>query len=283
LKVSVKNVLGEALPGVSVSAENIYPRRRTGSGVTDINGAASILLEPGQFRVDFSSTGGQDYRSEYYNDRPDSETADLVTISEGSEIAIEAVLAPEAPVVVVAPGTGDSWYTGTTGEIRWIGDAGRSPSVKIQLYRGVTFVKTLAAQTPNDNSFLWAIPASTAATNNYIIKIITLANRASSLGGYFSIVKPKITIQAPIGGSVWSRGATHDITWTKTGPMAATVKIMLYKGATLVKTITASTENDGIYSWTVPATGIARGTTYKIKVKTTVNAVSGTSKTFSIK
>lgn len=283
LKVSVKSALGAALPGVMVSAVNIDPRRRTGTEVTDINGTAIILLEPGQFRVRFSSTGGQEYRSEYYNDKPDPEAADLVTISEGSEIAIEAILAPEAPVVVVAPGTGDSWYTGTTGEIRWIGDASRSPNVKIQLYKGVTFVKALAAQTPNDNSFLWAIPSSTAAANNYIIKIITLANRASSLGGYFSIVKPRITIQAPIGSSIWTRGTTHDIAWTTTGPMAATVRILLLKDGMLVRTIAESTPNSGNFAWTIPATGLARGTTYKIKIQTVDRAVTKTSPAFTIR
>ena len=280
LKVSIKNSFGEAIPGVRVGAHSIDVPGEYNDAITGPDGKADIPLGPGSYKIEFQP---DEYFPEWYRNKPGFATANPVTIMAGSVTAIQAILAPEGPVVVVAPGTGDSWYTATTGEIRWIGDAGRSPNVKIQLYKGVTFVKTLAAQTPNDNSFLWAIPASTAAANDYIIKIITLANRASSLGGYFSIVKPKITIQAPIGSSIWMRGTTHDIAWTAAGPMAATVRILLLKDGILVRTIAASAPNTGTFAWTIPATGLARGTTYKIKIQTADRAVTKTSPAFTIR
>ncbi len=144
-------------------------------------------------------------------------------------------------------------------------------------------MKTLTAQTPNDNSFLWAVPANQAAANNYIIKIITLANRVSALSGSFSIIKPKIAVTSPAAGSVWSRGTSRTILWTTTGPMAATVRILLLKDGMLVRTIAESAPNSGNFAWTIPATWLARGTTYKIKIQTADRAVAKTSPAFTIR
>ncbi|MCX6583459.1 MAG: carboxypeptidase regulatory-like domain-containing protein [Candidatus Aminicenantes bacterium] len=61
-----------------------------------------------------------------------------------------------------------------------------------------------------------------------------------------------ITVTSPNGGETWLIGSTHDITWTSSGTVG-NVKIE-YSGDSGVNwtEITASTENDGIYSWTAP-------------------------------
>ncbi|MCX6583364.1 MAG: carboxypeptidase regulatory-like domain-containing protein, partial [Candidatus Aminicenantes bacterium] len=61
-----------------------------------------------------------------------------------------------------------------------------------------------------------------------------------------------IEITSPNGGEVWLIGSTHDITWTTSGEVG-NVKIEYSgdNGSNWVE-ISASTENDGIYSWTVP-------------------------------
>ena len=75
---------------------------------------------------------------------------------------------------------------------------------------------------------------------------------------------------------------TYAITWLKQGTQNANVKILLYKGtATLVKTIIATTPNDGSYDWLVPTT-LAVGSTYFIKVKTVDNLIYDDSDKFSI-
>ncbi len=54
-------------------------------------------------------------------------------------------------------------------------------------------------------------------------------------------VPGKITVTAPNGGQTWTAGTTKTITWTYSGATGTTVKIQLFKGGTLDRTITAST------------------------------------------
>lgn len=97
----------------------------------------------------------------------------------------------------------------------------------------------------------------------------------------FTVNITEINVTAPAAGSDWSRGSLHTITWTKSGTQSANVKIQLYKGNVMVKTISGSTPNDGSYDWTIPkAQGLA--TNYRILVKTTDGNVSDYSDYFTI-
>jgi hypothetical protein len=62
-------------------------------------------------------------------------------------------------------------------------------SVKIQLFRGTTFVQAIVASTPNIGSYLWTIPASLAVGSNYKIKIKTVDNFVTAWSGLFTINK----------------------------------------------------------------------------------------------
>jgi hypothetical protein len=72
-----------------------------------------------------------------------------------------------------------------------------------------------------------------------------------------------ITVSSPNGGEVWAADTQHDVTWTSSG--SGNVKIELYKGAILDSEITASTADNGSYSWTIPS-GQTAGTDYRIRV-----------------
>ncbi len=92
-----------------------------------------------------------------------------------------------------------------------------------------------------------------------------------------------ITVTNPHSGQVWYKGKTYTITWVKSGSMKEIVKLRLFKkddqGFKL--RITDSTENDGSFEWTVPAT-VADGS-YYIRVKTIDNAVYDDGDLFEIK
>lgn len=66
----------------------------------------------------------------------------------------------------------------------------------------------------------------------------------------FTIEEKSITVTEPTSSTVWIRGCSEDITWTSKGAVS-NVGIELYKGGSLQKTISVSTENDGAYTWTV--------------------------------
>lgn len=69
-------------------------------------------------------------------------------------------------------------------------------------------------------------------------------------------------------GIEWLRGGTYAINWSG---FSAPVKIQLFKGFQFQRNIVSWTENDGVYTWTVP-TSQPLGSDYRIKIISTQNA-----------
>jgi alpha-tubulin suppressor-like RCC1 family protein/Leucine-rich repeat (LRR) protein len=81
-----------------------------------------------------------------------------------------------------------------------------------------------------------------------------------------------IQLTSPNGGEYWGKGTTQMITWTYGGDIGAKVKIMLYKGTVLSKTLTLGTPTaNGSFAWKIPAT-MSLGNIYKIKITSATNA-----------
>jgi Zn-dependent metalloprotease len=72
-----------------------------------------------------------------------------------------------------------------------------------------------------------------------------------------------ITVTSPNGGEEWLGGSTHNITWTSTGTLTD-VKIYYTLDNKSWTLLTASTPNDGSYSWTLP---VVSKTKRKCKVR----------------
>ncbi len=93
---------------------------------------------------------------------------------------------------------------------------------------------------------------------------------------------PSIIATSPGGGEIWTAGTVHPINWLKYGVQNANVKIALWKDAsTLVQMVATTTPNDGAYDWMVPAT-LATGSNYFVRIRTVDNLVSDYSAKFSI-
>jgi len=136
----------------------------------------------------------------------------------------------------------------------------------------------------------------TGKKTNYLFKNVAVGNRVVKVvkEGYgdqqktvtiksgerttvaFTLKEMNLEVIQPNSVSVWDFGEDVTIRWTTTAvtdpgkPNAGkqdvtTVKIELYKGASRVRTIVSSTENDGIYSWTVSST-LVDGANYKVMV-----------------
>ncbi len=75
----------------------------------------------------------------------------------------------------------------------------------------------------------------------------------------------RIVVTTPNNGEVLRPGATYNITWRDN--ISETVAIHLFKGNSFLTTLTASTDSDGSYLWTLP-TNIGYGIDYRIAVST---------------
>ena len=89
-----------------------------------------------------------------------------------------------------------------------------------------------------------------------------------------------VEIEYPNGGENVLIGGELEVLWKSNKSVNDSVKIELYKEGTFLRTITNSTPNTGVFSWTVPATlGIASD--YKIRMEWLANEVNDANEDFS--
>ena len=163
---------------------------------------------------------------------------------------------------------GISWFGGSTQTISWR-YGGPVTNVRIDAYKGATFIGTVVAGTANDGLYDWPIPFSLVSGNDYRLKIsaVSFPTISDVSDNPFTILRPTISVTDPsAAGVVWWQGQSKTITWTSTGLVpTARVKIELFKGGVFNRFINVDTDNDGAYAWQVPYT-ITPGADYKIKV-----------------
>jgi hypothetical protein len=102
-------------------------------------------------------------------------------------------------------------------------------------------------------------------------KVILLI--AIGAGLFMAAQAQSITVISPVAGSAWFTGTTCAITWTSTGvsgPLSIKLRQANAPDAPPVLEIVASTENDGTFSWPVPAT-LAPGS-YLVRVRTVADS-----------
>ena len=92
---------------------------------------------------------------------------------------------------------------------------------------------------------------------------------ASTLAYSLASANSNITVASPNGGETWQAGNTQTINWTYSGNPGQYVKIELYEGSALNRSIASSTPvANGAFSWAIPP-DVAFGTDYLIKITST--------------
>jgi len=178
----------------------------------------------------------------------------------------------EPGITVTKPTSSTVWYKGESGEINWTSQ-GTIGSVKIELYKGTTNVKTIISSTTNDSYYKWyTVTTSLASGTDYKVRISSTTD--TSLYGEspnFEISSGSITVTKPTSSTVWYKGASASINWTSQGSISY-VKIDLYKGTTLKTTISSSEYDDGSATWSTVDTSLADGTDYKVRITSTTDS-----------
>ena len=183
----------------------------------------------------------------------------------------------ESSLTVTSPNGGENWQRGTSHSITWDSSGNPGSSVKIDLYRGSSFNRTISSLTNNDGSYTWSIPSTLSSASDYRIRIASTSNSSyyDYSNGYFSIIQqpvtPSLTVTSPNGGESWERGTSHSITWDSSGSPGSSVKIELYRGSSLDRTISSLTSNDGSYTWSIPST-LSSASDYRIRITSTSNS-----------
>ncbi len=101
--------------------------------------------------------------------------------------------APPDEITIMIPNGGESFIAGTSNVITWTNNI--TGNVKIELYKGGSFLGTIISSTSNVGNYTWPIPDTLVSGTDYKVKITSVTN--SSINDLsdenFSIVKPAFT------------------------------------------------------------------------------------------
>ena len=209
-----------------------------------------------------------DPSSRYYSNVISDEMNQNFTASNGSPPP------PPPSITVTYPNGGESWQRGTFHNITWDSVGNVGSNVRIDLYIGGALNRTINNSTSNDGSYIWFVPLDQDIGSDCRIKITstTISSYYDYSDNTFSITAlPHITVLSPNGGEIWELGTSHDITWNYSGNVGSNVKIELYNGRAISRTITKSTSTDGSYNWLIPVDETI-DSNYRIKVTSTTNS-----------
>lgn len=195
-----------------------------------------------------------------------------------------AISNPEvvSSITVTSPNGGENWMRNTTKTISWSISGNPGANVKIELLKGGVYNSTIVSSTgsggSSGGSYSWSIPAGQNLGNDYKIRVTSTTNSSynDTSDNNFTIstyVPPVagITVLSPNGGETWKRATIRYITWSSVGNVGTYVKIELWKGDVLSRTIASSTPNDGRQIWIVPFTQ-ETGNNFRIKITSTSNS-----------
>ncbi len=150
-----------------------------------------------------------------------------------------------------------------------------SGPVKIDLFEGNNYVRTIESSTESDGSYTWKAPDELAGSSKYYrLRISSVDNKLiyglSDRPFNIQPIQAKSFISGSrVNDSTMKIGNQYDVFWNDN--LNETVKIELYKGGNYSRTLTASTMSDGSYRFSVP-TGLAAGSDYTLKLTSTSNA-----------
>ncbi len=169
----------------------------------------------------------------------------------------------DVPQVMYPTAAGVTWGRGIAYTITWDGFTGSS--VAIELYKGTRLYSTITRSTDNTGSFPWTVPGDTTPGSDFRIKITSTSDisQYDVSDNAFEIKDVAMVTYPTDAGITWKRGESRTITWA--GFNGASVRIDLYKGSSLNRTITSSTSNDGSYTWTISGAQ-ALGSDFKIRI-----------------
>jgi hypothetical protein len=190
-------------------------------------------------------------------------------------------------ITVLSPNGGELYAQGASVPISWVSSGMVGSDVEILAHGGGQTVNVITT-TPNDGAHNWNVPLDQAPGANYIIEVRSLTTLGITDGSNapFTITgtppSAGITVVSPNGGESIARSQVVEILWTSTGNIGANVKILARKGTSFA-TVTASTANDGSFTFQIPANyPLGPGMYIEISSVTTPSILDVSNGTFTI-
>jgi len=178
-------------------------------------------------------------------------------------------------ITVVAPNGTENWVQGSFQAFKWAYTGSPGAAVNIEVLNGAAVMAVIPGipiGTGGSGEFPLKIPFSTPVGTNYTIRITSTSIPAytDTSDGPFAI-SSAITVDTPNGGENYALNSTLPMNWTYSGNPGSTVTIEVFKGGTLLKTLTGipiGTGGSGSLPVTIPPSTPV-GPDYTIRVTST--------------
>ena len=158
---------------------------------------------------------------------------------------------------------GQELFLGFGYDITWVTNL--PGNVRIDLFRGSVLLRNIANNV-SGNIFRWIVPTDLLPSSDYRIRVTNLTDetRFAENFGFFTLIRPSITVITPNGGESWlSNNFRYNITW-QDNLAGNPVRIDLLKGGVILQNITTSATG-GTFNWTLPD-NLETGTDYRIRI-----------------
>lgn len=182
-------------------------------------------------------------------------------ISDFAENITEKTLDFYPTISIQKPTELTQWQPNTAQEIAWAGNF--SGNLKIDLYKGTVFYRTISTISPANGKFVltWNAPSYLPAGIDYRVRVSSVAMPSIEIFSKPFTVLPVFTINTKVDGLSFIAGNKINLQWTDN--VTENLKIELWKGGVLSHTISESTPNTMV-EWLIP-TIISAGSDYKIR------------------
>ena len=188
-----------------------------------------------------------------------------------SSVEVTSLYEGYLTIILSLPNGGELWQRWTQHYINWT-SAGPFSTVKLEYSTDnfVSDINTIVASTPDDGSYLWTLPNLDSDTVRVRASFVDDATTNDVSDADLSILVPSLTLTAPNGAESWLRGTSQDITWSSVDSLG-NVKLEYSTDNFVadINTISASTADDGTFSWNVPTVA---STTVRVRVSSVDNA-----------
>jgi len=179
-------------------------------------------------------------------------------------------------ITVQSPDGGEAWVQGSLQTIRWNYTGKPGSTGKSEALRSGALIMTLSSSYPTGaggtGSLDLTVPFATPLGDDYTIRVTSTSYPActDTSNAPFTI-DPALTVLSPDSGETFTLGSNLPIHWTYTGNPGPTVKIEVFRGLTLLKTLAGipiDASISGPYLVPIPSS-TPLGSDYSIRITST--------------
>jgi len=190
-----------------------------------------------------------------------------------SDAPFKIIANTSSSITVTTPNGGENWVQGSAQTLRWNYTGNPGTMVKIEALRGNSVLAVIAPSTPigsgGSGSYDLMFPFNTPLGSDYRIRVTSVSNPAwtDTSDDNFTI-SPAIHVTTPDGGENYPLGSTLPMSWDYTGNPGTMVNIDVFKGTTIMKTLSGipiGPGGSGSYNVPIPAS-TPLGSDYTIRV-----------------